>query len=185
MKSLSISRCAGITLLELMIVIAVLGILAAIAVPNLRQVINNNRVAAQSNELVTLLHLARSQAVRLDSLVEVRLGSNDGGWSGEVFVRECDDEDDCDPDPDCPAVEGFVRCVAGTGLTLRSPNEIIFNNRGYLSDEGSDFAPQQVMCLEHLSCQGSSQHRVIRALSTGQIQTESLACGAVCAFPSP
>lgn len=53
----------GFTLVELMIIVTLLGIFAAIAVPNFSQLIDNNRVQATSNELVGLLQYARAYSV--------------------------------------------------------------------------------------------------------------------------
>ena len=53
----------GVTLLELLIVIMVLGILVGVGVPGLRGLVLNNRQATAVNELVTALQLARSEAI--------------------------------------------------------------------------------------------------------------------------
>lgn len=57
------SRQRGFTIVELMIVLALLGIIAAIAVPNFTQFIRNNQVQAKAEEVHALLQYARAQAV--------------------------------------------------------------------------------------------------------------------------
>ncbi|MEN1956336.1 GspH/FimT family pseudopilin [Luteimonas changyuni] len=64
-------RAAGISLLELVITVAVAGILLAIAMPSFTGVINNNRLTSSSNTLVTAMHYARSEAVRRNGRVIV------------------------------------------------------------------------------------------------------------------
>ncbi|MEN1728185.1 MAG: GspH/FimT family pseudopilin [Pseudomonadota bacterium] len=57
-------KANGFTLLELIIAIALVALLTAIAVPSFRAVIQNNRITAQTNDLLTAFQLARSEAVR-------------------------------------------------------------------------------------------------------------------------
>lgn len=61
----------GFTLVELMITIALLGIVATIAVPNFVQFIRNNQVQAKADELKTILQYARGQAVMTRKSYEV------------------------------------------------------------------------------------------------------------------
>jgi type IV fimbrial biogenesis protein FimT len=55
---------AGFTMVELMIVIAIVAILLAIALPSFQGSLRSNRVATTSNELMASVALARSEAVR-------------------------------------------------------------------------------------------------------------------------
>ncbi|TCZ88703.1 GspH/FimT family pseudopilin [Lysobacter sp. N42] len=54
----------GFTLVELMVVIAVLALLVGIGVPAFNGVIQRNRLAAAANEVVSALQTARMEAVR-------------------------------------------------------------------------------------------------------------------------
>ena len=57
-------RQSGFTLLELMVTVAIVGILLSLAVPSFRILIQNNRQVARTNDFVTTMHLARSEAVK-------------------------------------------------------------------------------------------------------------------------
>jgi prepilin-type N-terminal cleavage/methylation domain-containing protein len=61
----------GFTLIELLILIALIGIVAAVAVPGFSQLIENNRLTSANNDLVGALSMARSEAVRLGTSVNV------------------------------------------------------------------------------------------------------------------
>ncbi|HYW92090.1 MAG TPA: GspH/FimT family pseudopilin [Gammaproteobacteria bacterium] len=57
-------RSGGITLLELIITLAITGVLLAVAVPLARRAMRNARMTATSNRFLHALHLARSEALR-------------------------------------------------------------------------------------------------------------------------
>lgn len=61
----------GFTLTELLIVIAIVAIMAAIAFPNMSQWIASRRAAGQAEQVSNLLRFARSEAVRLNLPVYV------------------------------------------------------------------------------------------------------------------
>ncbi|WP_137818232.1 GspH/FimT family pseudopilin [Pseudomonas sp. 2FG] len=82
----------GFTLIELMVVIAIVAILASIAVPSFRILILNNRITTQTNGLLGLLQLARSEAVTQRQQVTVCPSSdqstcNSPNWSDGGLAR--------------------------------------------------------------------------------------------------
>lgn len=64
-------RFRGFTLIELMITLLLAAIILTLGVPNFRNIILNNRAATQSNELVTAMNLARSEAVKRGARVSL------------------------------------------------------------------------------------------------------------------
>lgn len=77
---------SGFTLLELMITLSVAGILMAIAIPSFSDMMRNSRLTAYTNELVSALNIARSEAVKRGQHVVVRKTGTgwENGW--QVFV---------------------------------------------------------------------------------------------------
>jgi type IV fimbrial biogenesis protein FimT len=57
-------RTRGFTMVELMVTIAVAAILLAVAIPSFESVINSNRLATASNEMMAALQTARMESVR-------------------------------------------------------------------------------------------------------------------------
>lgn len=62
---------AGVTLIELVITLSIAAILMTIAVPSFQDLMRNNRTAAQVNEFLTTLNLARSEAVKRGAQLSV------------------------------------------------------------------------------------------------------------------
>lgn len=60
----SLRRMAGVTLVEMLTVMVIVGILIAMGVPSFRSVTNSNRIAAEVNGLLGDLQFARAEAIK-------------------------------------------------------------------------------------------------------------------------
>lgn len=67
---------AGFTLVELVVVVALIAILSAVAAPQMVALTNSNRLSAANSELTSALQLARSEAIRRGARVTVCPTSN-------------------------------------------------------------------------------------------------------------
>ena len=78
-------RAGGYTIIELMLTIAVLGVIASFAAPSFLNTIRINRIVTDNNEFVTALTLARSEAIKRGGRVTLCRSSDQatctgGGW---------------------------------------------------------------------------------------------------------
>jgi prepilin-type N-terminal cleavage/methylation domain-containing protein len=167
----------GFTLIELVIVLAVMAILVTWGFPSLTESIKNNRMVAQNNEMVAMLQYARSEAIRRNTDVQVHLGDDGSDW--EAFIKDPDFTADVEG-----CVLGQLRCAENENVTMNygldvvdeGINVITFNNRGYIRDLGEPWTAEALF-LEHDNCNGNNQRRRIDIMPTGQISSCSLACG--------
>jgi type IV fimbrial biogenesis protein FimT len=118
----------GFTLIELVVTIAVGGILVALAVPSFTTFIQNSRLTAQTNSLVSSLDYARSEAIKRDAAVSVC--ATDAGattcngsatWSTGWIVQ--------DPAGATP-LQAVPATTGGVSLTAGSVGPITFNQNG-------------------------------------------------------
>jgi type IV fimbrial biogenesis protein FimT len=77
---------SGFTLIELLVTIAVLGILLSVAVPSYQDFVLNSRMSSKSNDVLSALQIARSEAVKRNARVSVCKSSGSacvtsGSWA--------------------------------------------------------------------------------------------------------
>lgn len=135
----------GFTLLELIITMAIAAILLTIAVPSFQTTITNNRLATQTNSLVTDINIARSEAVKRGTSVvlcssadpnaaaPVCLGAGNAWTSGWiVFVNGAGD---ADANQFAAATDTLIKvsqAIGGTAtiLTAGALNTFTYNGDG-------------------------------------------------------
>ena len=76
------SDIKGFTLVELMVTLTIAAILLTMAVPSFSEFVKNNRLVTQTNDLVTTLNLARSEAIKRGDRVTVCKSSDQLSCSG-------------------------------------------------------------------------------------------------------
>jgi type IV fimbrial biogenesis protein FimT len=83
--NVKMKKAWGFTIIELMIAVAVVGIVLAMALPSYQSTVKNNCLTTSTNSLITGLQLARSEATKLrqDISVEAKGGDWGTGWTVE------------------------------------------------------------------------------------------------------
>lgn len=91
------SRCLGVTLIEMLMAFVILGLLASLAVPAYRFLIQNQRAVTMSDQLSTAFAYARTEALKQASPVTVcsaadaslNVCGNNGDWAnGWIVFRD-------------------------------------------------------------------------------------------------
>lgn len=156
----------GFTLYELIVTLAVASIIAAFGVPGFQNFMQNSRSVAHTNDLVTALNLARSEATRRGTPVQVCAssdnatcsGSND--WSTGWIVRT----------PAGDVLRAWPARSGGNNVLGANVSNIQFEARGSLA---AGVAPQLTLQLPH--CTGTGR-RSISVNVAGRIAVNRTAC---------
>jgi len=136
---------SGLTLIELLVAVAIFAVLAVVAVPNMKSFMRSNRLTSATNDLVTSLNLARSEAVKravsiktcISNATQDDCDTGTTNWeNGWITFIDDNNDDAIDAGEKVLRVSGSV---AG-GTTIRSPqfaSTITYNGAGGASSIGS------------------------------------------------
>lgn len=80
----SFSLQNGLTLIELLFVLAIVGVLGAVAIPSFSQMMNQNLLISNANQLQSIFKFARSEAAKRHETIQ--LNENLGEW--EVVLED-------------------------------------------------------------------------------------------------
>jgi len=185
-------RQGGFTLLELLVVVIIIGIVAAIGFPSFRIMIANNRLAAGANEVLAGMQAARTEAIRRNTRVVVcpsTTGTSCGGTDWRRHIAFVDTNRDgavgaSEPivrDTTVPAPVGVAVSAAISGAT--PAHRITFRPDG-LARPGNArtiLTGTLQVCLPTTNPPNNA--RLIR-LSGARVSVDAPAANANCAAPA-
>lgn len=150
------SQIAGVTLIELLIVIAIAAILATIAVPSFREFVAGQRIKTASFDLMSMLTLARSEAIKRNGSVTLSgIGtSNVMIVAGGVTIQQRES-----------AAGLSINCKSGS--TVVACTDVIYSGNGRL---------QAVSPSIEISSTASSRVRCISIDLSGRPSSKKVAC---------
>lgn len=165
----------GFNLIEVMVVLAIVGVLTAIAFPGISRLMASNRMAAATNAFVASTSLARSEAIRAGAVAGVCPSANGtscgvtADWqTGWIVWVDQDDDGTFD------AAE-LVRVETGppaSSLTLTADfAALTFNMRGRPVGTTT-----RQMVLAPTSCKTGQSRRRVVVNGTGRVRTTKEAC---------
>lgn len=159
----------GLTLIELIVTVTIVAILAAVATPSLREMIENNRLTALNNQLVSTLNYARAEAVKRNYDVVMCVRNADGSacsdTDGDGFEKGWIMFVNCNPvsPPDTPDTTNTIPDTA-TKVCNFDVNSDLESFEPILLDSTPNF--QNVVVTSN-----SSSPRMINYKSNGKVSS--------------
>lgn len=80
-------KAGGASLIEVMIVVAIIGILASLSTPMISTYLQNAKLRSTADEIKEALELSRSEAIKRNDTIKFSALSG-GGWTVEAYIND-------------------------------------------------------------------------------------------------
>lgn len=187
-------RVRGVTMVELVVVFAIVGILAAVAVPNFRTWIQNTQIRNAAESIQNGLQVARIEAVRRNSQVGLWLTTtidatcavsvagpnwvvsfdNPAGLCANAYLNETFAADDAAHNPAPRIIQLHAASDgAGNAVVASTDSQIVFNGMGRLSPASATNKTIAITNPTGGACAPTGSMRCMNVIVTpnGQVRT--------------
>jgi type IV fimbrial biogenesis protein FimT len=137
---LKLKRHEGFTLIELMIVVVIVAVLLAIAVPSYREWIVNAQIRTKTESVLSGLQIARVEALKRNTAIFFDMAT-DTSWSVGCVAPIADN--DGDGVPDCPSIIQSKTASEGGGavtvaITPAASTRVTYSGMGLVRALNAD-----------------------------------------------
>jgi type IV fimbrial biogenesis protein FimT len=139
MRAATRGRSGGFTLTEMMIVVAVLGTMVMIALPNFRQMLRTWEVRAAADSAASGIMRARAEAVSRNVPVQFVMATT-GAWTVDYVTKPVSTDPALDTKPASEGSPNAAFVIKATDLTTDATT-LTFNNLGQVVSPNPDMSP--------------------------------------------
>ena len=150
------NRQRGFTMIEMVIVMTMVAVLAAIAVPNMRKYVLNGRITSTTQELYRSIQTARSEALKRQNNVVMCASANPtagdsavcatSGITGWIVFEDADNNWDHATDGTEELLEAHTYDTSKLSIVADSTAEISYAATGFINSSGGTNTKAIVIC---------------------------------------